>query len=384
MFIKSAARFTAHITSTIGLVCAVSHAHGGIVPSFAWLEDLPGGNFYSKAWDVSADGNVIVGESHSAQGQQAFRWTPSEGMVGLGDLPGGSFYSRAYGVSGDGTVVVGQSNSAVGGAFRWTSASGMTALPGGETATKAWGASFDGSVIVGSWDAQAFRWTASEGITSLGDLGSVNDNTAYGVSADGSVIVGQSGTTEYFEAFRWTRATGMGGLGGSTLRASAVSADGNVIVGHTSGYEAYRWTNAGIELLGGLPDASPLSSVATGVSADGSVIVGTATNAEGIPEAFVWTEHAGMRSVRDLLMAQGLDLSGWSLNEATGVSADGRVIIGAGYGLSGYEAWRAVIPEPSSLLLLLVAVGVAHNSVRGKASGRPRRPSAIRGQKPEY
>ena len=71
-----------------------------------WIE---GGNFSGQqARGVSTDGSVIVGFSDSAEGAQAFRWTADLGMVGLGDLDGGSFVSRAYGVSGDGSVVVGQ------------------------------------------------------------------------------------------------------------------------------------------------------------------------------------------------------------------------------------------------------------------------------------
>ena len=52
-----------------------------------------------------------MGYSDSASGNEAFRWTSSGGMVGLGDLPGGGFSSDAFGVSYDGSVVVGQSSS---------------------------------------------------------------------------------------------------------------------------------------------------------------------------------------------------------------------------------------------------------------------------------
>ena len=48
---------------------------------------------------MSADGSVIVGYSQSDFGAEAFRWTESEGMVGLGDLPGGEFYSQALGTA---------------------------------------------------------------------------------------------------------------------------------------------------------------------------------------------------------------------------------------------------------------------------------------------
>ena len=68
---------------------------------------------------------MVVGNCRSASGTEAFRWTEATGMVGLGDLPGGDFYSTAYGVSADGSVVVGRGRSASGvEAFRWTEATG--------------------------------------------------------------------------------------------------------------------------------------------------------------------------------------------------------------------------------------------------------------------
>src|SRR5678815_4825767 len=96
------------------------------------LGDLPGGTFNSRAWGVSADGSIIVGESSSADSGanvEAFRWT-SSGMTGLGDLSGGAFHSVAYAISSDGNVIAGYSVPASGyhAAFRWTATNGMTAL----------------------------------------------------------------------------------------------------------------------------------------------------------------------------------------------------------------------------------------------------------------
>jgi probable HAF family extracellular repeat protein len=93
------------------------------------LGDLPGGIFSSFAWRVSADGSTIVGESTSASGNEAFRWTSGGGMVGLGDLPGGTFYSVAHDVSGDGSTVVGYGVHAFGQeAFVWDATHGMREL----------------------------------------------------------------------------------------------------------------------------------------------------------------------------------------------------------------------------------------------------------------
>ena len=78
------------------------------------LGDLPGGDFFSEARAVSADGTVVAGFSSTALGFEAFRWTSGGGMVGLGDLPGGIFSSRALGVSADGTRVLGFSRTTLG------------------------------------------------------------------------------------------------------------------------------------------------------------------------------------------------------------------------------------------------------------------------------
>jgi len=120
------------------------YSNAAMAVSFTPLGDLPGGDFNSSADDVSADGSVVVGYSHSASGDEAFRWTREGGMVGLGDLPGDDFDSSASGVSADGSVVVGLGSSASGTeAFRWTREGGMVGL----FVSHASSVSADGSVV---------------------------------------------------------------------------------------------------------------------------------------------------------------------------------------------------------------------------------------------
>ena len=65
-----------------------------------------------------------------------------------------------------------------------------------------------------------------------------------------------------------------------------------------------------------------------------------------------------MRNLKDVLEDDfAIDLTGWQLWEAKGISDDGRTIVGVGEGASNREAWIAVIPEPSTALLL--AAGLA-------------------------
>jgi len=291
------------------------------------LGDLEGGGFLSRAYAVSANGDVIVGASFSEPGisVQAFRWE-NDVMTGLGGLPEAPYiYSVAYAVSADGSVIVGESESASG--------------------------------------TEAFRLTQEEGMVGLGNLGGYPESTAYGVSADGSVIVGVSNPPGLpdEEAFRWTQEEGMVGLGylvpvseDAFSFATAVSADGSVIVGYSAptnwntipGSEPFRWENGVMTGLGA-------RGCAWAVSANGSVIVGDDDDPI-LAKAFIWDEKHGMRYLKDVLENEcGLDLTGWTLERATGVSADGLIIVGYGINHDGFtEGWIATIPEPATFLLL--------------------------------
>jgi probable HAF family extracellular repeat protein len=119
--------------------------------------------------------------------------------------------------------------------------------------------------------------------------------------------------------------------------------------------------------LGSLPGG--LDGVGYDVSADGSTVVGYAHSAASSQEAFIWDESNGMRELDGVLTAIGLDLTGWTLNEAYGISDDGRVIVGWGTNPDNdREAWIAVIPEPSTGLLL--GFGLAGLAVGGRRSVR--------------
>ena len=149
---------------------------------------------------------------------------------------------------------------------------------------------------------------------------------------------------------------GLGDLTGGIFRSVAmgVSADGSVVVGHgysASGREAFRWTSeGGIVGLGDLAGGSYHSS-ANGVSGDGLVVVGFGISASG-QEAFIWDAASGMKSMQAFLEGQlGLDLTGWTLKLAFGVSTDGTTIVGYGINPDGFdEAYIAVIPGPGVCL----------------------------------
>jgi probable HAF family extracellular repeat protein len=106
--------------------------------------------------------------------------------------------------------------------------------------------------------------------------------------------------------------------------------------------------------LGFLPGGN--TSLANGVSADGSLVVGYAEDSTGAYQAFRWTNDGGMQSIRDMLIARGLDLSGWDLRQAQAVSADGSTIVGWGFFGGQTQAWRVQglgVPEPHFGLLAI-------------------------------
>jgi len=376
------------LVTNVGVACIVA----GLLPSlgtassFQGLGDLTGGIFESMAWGISADGTTVVGDSASGLGREAFRWTISSGMVGLGDLSGGAFFSRALGVSRDGSVVVGEGHSvppcsSCSGteAFVWTARGGMSGLGTlrNDPESVSWAVSADGATIVGQSKSsgasvtpfsEAFFRTGADGLNGMEDLpGNSNElglpgSVARDVSADGSVIVGVGDTDLGSEAFRWTANNGMIGLGdlpGGDFfsRARGVTNDGAVVVGFSQsglGQEAFRWTEAtGMIGLGDLP-GSFFSSRASDVSADGSIIVGGGRSEIG-DEAFIWDEANGMQNLAQVLVDSGIDLTGWTLRAATGISDDGSMIVGFGINPDGNtEGWiadTATVPVPPSVYL---------------------------------
>lgn len=313
-------------------------------PTITNLGVFTGGNF-SSGNAISADGSTVTGSSNGDIGARAFRWTASGGLQNLGILSPTGPYSDGSSLSADGSVVAGISAGSGNNnrAFRWTAATGMQSLGvlGTGSASAANAISADGSVIAGvSYTAgftnsRAFRWTAAGGMQNLGILPSGGGTDAFAISADGSVIAGTDGSNG---AFRWTSTGGMQDMGdlpgGNSSEALGLSPDGSVATGDCytdaslSAFHAFRWTAPeGMQDLGALPGG--VFSQGHAISADNSTIVGSGSTPAG-DRAFVWTRSFGMVDLNSYLAALGLDLSGWTLSSATGISADGSAI--AGYG----------------------------------------------------
>jgi len=346
---------------------------------FIPLGGLNGGNAYSEALAVSADGNTVVGAIVTGPSEvEAFRWTRETGMETLGDLPGADTFAKAHAVSNDGKVIIGLGTSRyyvhVDG-FRWTLSSGMSSLgylPSvGFQFSYPLGISGDGRTIVGGSRSdngnEAFRWTADQGMQGLGDLpGGPFESYGNAISNDGKVIVGASRSEFALEAFRWTVEGGMQGLGFlpndlNENQAWAVSADGAVIIG-SGGRNGWRWTESmGLVSIGRLTEFGDRSAtVPQALTADGSIIVGSVRPDSEVELAFIWDQQHGVRKLQEVVQTEfGIKLKGWTLTHAQGISDNGAVIVGRAINPQGqYEAFvlNLLIPEPTSLMLQMTAL----------------------------
>jgi uncharacterized membrane protein len=406
------------LSFTLALLFCSASSHA------ASLTALPNTSPYA----ISVDGSTIVGGAWEAGDQysQAFRWTSSAGLQRLGPLPG-DYASAPVALSADGSVVAGNSLhwepipgdpdglEAYRG-FRWTAATGLTdlgLLPGALT-TEVRAISADGSAVFGSalfpgYSRVPFRWTEQTGIVPL--HGPTHQGVVVDVSADGSVAVVQQMT----QPVRWTAAGGLAPLAGlpaGNHYATAISADGSTIAGHSwlgsSGrlfrwsehtqtldyitdlvghlrlvsddgrvlagevvvdgvWRAFRWTEeTGLQVLERpLGTRSDRTYYPSAMSADGSVLVGRLDNSywNGSTwtghDAYVWTAETGSTRLTSLLESYGIGLpTGWYWLELDAVSADGTTFVGSAARRIPYGEFSVIvtIPEPSLLPFVLALI----------------------------
>ncbi len=271
--------------------------------------------YSSMPWMIAA--LALVAGASAVDAQQA--------ELILLDGAGAGSAAAAQDVTPDGQMVVGTSDGRV---FRWTAAGGVEFLsPADWLYTIKAAVSDDGSVIASTLVdtannlVSAARWTQAGGWTFLGCLPAVPPtqdpipqcSTGYDISGDGSVIVGLAwhGDTYRAEAFRWTEAGGMVGLGqpaGASSRASAISADGSVVGGFFE-HETWgmrrpvRWVGGGATDL--FIDPYTMGEV-SGISSSGDLLTGEALllDSAGVPvppwmvtKGFVHSDSAGFEYV---------------------------------------------------------------------------------------
>lgn len=351
------------------------------LPAFTGLGHLNGASNTSTVHGVSANGIFICGESLSSKGTAGFLWSEAKGMTSLGDLPNSPFKGITRALSDNGTYAAGLGTIGLSNirAARWVIGSNPTNIGSlnstGFKFSDGRGISDNGRKIVGtstsSKGPRAFLWSSTSGGNkgTMKDLGIVTTgqemfSVAHAVTGDGGTVVGSSTfvnteeitnpgedpitvITQETEAFFWTAATriqGLGDLPGGNLssEAFAITDDATVIVGageSDEGIEGVIWTNDEITSVGDLPGGDTLCRLLD-VSESGEQAVGEASDDSG-KVAAIWDSANGLRKLSDVLIARGIDISGWTLNSVEGISADAAVISGNGTNPAGEpEGWR--------------------------------------------
>lgn len=329
------------IVTSIAMAIALATIGAGDARAASFLStDQLGGDVDHpiQFYGVSGDGRTVVGTRgmtvDSNPFYEAVRWNAEDGLISLGRLPGGRYEGWASAASGDGSTIVGTGDTAID-------------IPGP-----------DGEPFVSAWNA--FAWHPETGMTGLDGDRSLAERVlggqAGGVSADGRTIVGSRIVEAGYdpeidwdyrihEAIVWR--DGRAPLLLGTLEtergpwfpydhgsfATDVSADGSIVVGAsdtTDSREAFVWDEVhGMRGLGRFPSDDLSTSAATGISDDGRTIVGTnvfydlRTGARR-GEGFIYTEATGLQRIPGLSER-------WSDVTVTDISGDGSVVIGFGY-----------------------------------------------------
>ena len=218
-------------------------------------------------------------------------------------------------------------------AFIWRNNSGVEV--GGERSYNC-DVSSDGSIALGVIDAPQISYAFRSPGGRLIETNGLVESVAVAISSDGTIVAGN----RFGTAFRWDTTNGLAGLSLSVAR--DISGDGKMILGQKAGIATYWTAETGLVSIGDL-EGGTTNSIGLAANYAGSIIVGSGTSGAGT-EAIIWDPTNGIRTVRSVLEGQGIDLSGWILTEATGVSSNGTVIVGNGTNSNGKaEAWIAVL-----------------------------------------
>ncbi|HEX7506731.1 MAG TPA: hypothetical protein VF550_08150 [Polyangia bacterium] len=312
--------------------------------AFAGIGDLAGGDYASAAFDVNADGTVVVGHSVAELGRQAVRWTAA-GLVSLGGTS-----SAAWAIDDSGQTIVGEAQEAV----VWIDGQGPTALSrpyigsvGSRSSADV--ISGDGQVIDGElWQTG----TSPLGLVwhTLGSA-SIVPYIVKGSSHDGSVIVGYGGYGKPLSTHFAQR--GVERLPYATLcitpvfcdsEAADVDSGGVLAVGYSYDPQDGRTRAALWDVIAGAVTTLSSQQVAKalGISGDGKVIVGYQVYEQSV--AMRWM-NGSERKILDLLSETSVVMTGWTLTIAHAASRDGRVIVGEGINPNGFpEGWIAILP----------------------------------------
>jgi probable HAF family extracellular repeat protein len=319
--------------------------------------------------DVGASGAVVVGSYVEPSG---FYWMPTTRDIFIGGR-------GAAAVSRDGRIIVGTAVDARGREQAGTWQRGTewqllgsiapNAQPCDSLLSSSYDTSDDGKVIVGlAWNgcgiARAFRWEESTGMVDLGSSVAGRSSRANGVSGDGTVVVGwQEHSTGPRQGARWTngRQELFTGPAGPVGEAHAANADGSIIVGQTCRFvslqdpndqSAWIWTaSGGVECVPMPRQRLPRFIGIMLATSDNGRVIGGAHSFGLESEAVLWLDRSPAY-LKDYLRANGVPnaFEGWiNTGFITGVSPDGRVLVGYGAGPRDFQGYVVILGSDGDL-----------------------------------
>lgn len=337
---------------------------------FQTIKDLLPRATSSSATALSPDGTTLVGTWGREKLWYAFVLQDGRTVKTLKLPPNSSgFYGTWVGAGGKSVCgdLIQQSGDHV--AARWSADTQGFKLCNARSSVR--DVSDDGKVIVGNLmtarrELIAVRFGPDLKAARLPRPEASPFASAYAVSGDGKVIAGMLG----MRPVRWIGKR-LEPLAppepGTRVVPSAVNRTGSVIVGsrqyraRLNGSEfpvddAFVWIQGkGIRGLGFLPKNGdfPRRASANAVSADGLLVAGyceaeeipvrdkkgVVVGSRGIDSAFIWDEKHGLRDLQKVLTARyGADwLHGWRLCSVTGMSADGKTLVGSAFNGEGFD-----------------------------------------------
>ena len=399
------------------LVFSILFPLGLSAQTFYGIGELGTGTFSQVRDATWVSGNIVaVGAAMQSTGGNpagdiSVSWNLSSGLVALPDVVTSSAVSfeTARVISQDGSVIGGSAhiNETTGprdpAVWTFNSDHMATVTPVGTSVgnTGVNGLSADGTVAYGFYTYagtnnpfQAFRTVASGGswstpapISLSGYDGSVP--AAHGVSADGIVMVGNgydaASSTGFGPGTRAFRYTSTGGTvtalsllanGGTWSTALVMTPDGSKTIGVANSGDFLNgqlvsWDSAGAVTALGSPSSDPTFGFSNlgGVSPDGSVVVVSGSlGTDLFNHAYFYNAH-GWFDFQTAMTLAGVNLTGWTLTDVLGMSADGTLVFGNGLYNGITEGWVlslpsdylssvTSIPEPSTCALLMGAAGL--------------------------
>lgn len=316
--------------------------------------------------DVSSSGTIVGALLSNGVSAGGFYWMPTTGVVYVGG-------TAAVAVSRNGETITGTAPDSRGAgqaalwqrAAEWRLLGGIAsnALPCDSSLSSTFDTSDDGQVVVGlAWNgcavARAFRWQESTGMVDLGTTVAGRSSRANGVSGDGKVVVGWQ-DAPLRQAARWVdgRQSLFTGPTGIVGEAHATNRDGSIIVGQTCGFasaadptanqRAWTWTASdGVRCLEP-PRFRPernFIGAALAMSEDGRVIGGT--QSFGLEaESVIWLDRQPFY-LKDYLQSHGAAnaFDRWvNTGFVTGVSRDGRILVGWGAGPTDFTGYIVIL-----------------------------------------